>query len=69
MKFTAIFPVLLLTVNLFAQNSSKKSLGHEVYDSWNDILKPSISNNGILVSYEVNPPKGYGVLWVYNECT
>ncbi len=69
MKFTAIFPVLLLTVNLFAQNSSKKSLGHEVYDSWNDILKPSISNNGILVSYEVNPQKGDGVLWVYNDST
>ncbi len=69
MKNKISLAVLLLSTTLLAQNSPKKVLNHDIYDSWNDIVKPSISNNGIFVSYEVNPQKGDGVLWVYNDST
>lgn len=64
-KFLLAF--LMLSTNLFAQNSPKRPLNHNIYDGWNDIAKPAISNNGKLVSYEVNPQKGDGMLWVYND--
>ncbi|MEW5846219.1 MAG: prolyl oligopeptidase family serine peptidase [Bacteroidota bacterium] len=67
MRNKILIAVLLLSTNLFAQNSPKKVLNHDVYDEWNDIAKPAISNNGKLVSYEVNPQKGDGTLLVYND--
>lgn len=69
MRNKILLVLLLLSTNLFAQNSPKKVLNHDVYDGWNDIAKSAISNNGKLVSYEVNPQKGDGALWVYNDST
>ncbi|HDP75397.1 MAG TPA: S9 family peptidase [Bacteroidales bacterium] len=69
MRIKTLLAVLLLSTNLFAQNSPKNALNHDVYDGWNDIAKPAISNNGKLVIYEVNPQKSDGVLWVYNDST
>lgn len=61
------FMALLLASNVLAQNSPKRPLNHDIYDRWNDISKPEISYDGKLVSYEVNPQKGDGMLWVYSH--
>lgn len=58
---------LLLASNVPAQNNPKRPLNHDIYDRWYDISKPEISYDGKLVSYEVNPQKGDGILWVYNH--
>ncbi len=47
----------------FTQTSDKKPLTHDVYDGWKTLVKPLISDNGKYVSYEINPQKGDG--WLY----
>lgn len=52
-----------LSSSVFAQ-STKVPLTHSVYDSWNDIVNPRISNDGNWVVYEINPQDGDGNLWL-----
>jgi len=49
-----------------AQTAEKKPLTHAVYDSWKELAKPAISENGKFVTYEVNPQKGDGLLHLRN---
>ncbi|MCC9168581.1 S9 family peptidase [Pontibacter harenae] len=50
----------------YAQQSAKKPLTHEVYDSWKDVEGDRISNNGNFVLYQVNPQEGDGELIIRN---
>ncbi|MGL5318058.1 MAG: hypothetical protein ACRC9Q_05125, partial [Bacteroidales bacterium] len=50
----------------FALTAQKKPLDHSVYDSWKQIDKTVISGDGSFVSYEINPQKGDGTLYIQN---
>jgi dipeptidyl aminopeptidase/acylaminoacyl peptidase len=57
---------LLFAFYIFAQDSSKIPLSHSVYENWKRLEKPKISNDGKWITYEVNPQKGDGWLYIYN---
>ena len=61
MKKLLFLPCLLLTLSLQAQ---KKPLDHSVFDSWQAVANPSISASGKVISYEVNPQEGDGLLTI-----
>lgn len=54
---------LLLTTASFTQ---KKPLHQTDYESWKIIKNTNISENGSWISYEVNPQKGDGMLYIHN---
>lgn len=58
----------LLVGNVMAQGH-KKALQHSDYDHWKDLRNQKISNNGEWISYEVNPQKGDGYLYLYQVKT
>ncbi len=65
------FRLLLLSVILLSSFSDvfsqeKQPLNHSVYDSWKSISSKSISNDGSLVTYVINPQEGDGLLFLYN---
>jgi len=69
-KTFSVILFLLFTIailNLKAQD--KKLIDHSVYDGWNDVKNPVISNNGQYISFEVNPQKGDGKLILFNSVT
>lgn len=51
---------------LFGQ---KKTIDHTVYNDWKKNEAQIVSNNGQFVSYEINPHKGDGFLYLYNIIT
>lgn len=57
------FSLLLLVHSLWAQ---KKPLHHGVYDGWQSIASPLISNDGKWVVYQVNLQEGDGHLIISN---
>ncbi len=61
--------LLLLSTITFSQALVKKPLTHDVYDGWKKLDKPLISDNGIYISYEINPLKGDGWLHLQNPAT
>lgn len=62
---------LLCVLNSYAQDSivEKIPLDHSVYNDWKILKNPEISNNGEWISYEINPQKGDGWLFIYNNKT
>ena len=60
-KSLLILAVLALTTSLTAQ---KKPLDHTVYDSWQSAANVNITPAGNVVSYEVNPQEGDGILTI-----
>lgn len=62
--FIVIFLFFSLSENCIAQN--KIPLDFTVYDSWKDLDNTLISGNGRWVSFEVNPQKGDGWLFLHN---
>jgi dipeptidyl aminopeptidase/acylaminoacyl peptidase len=66
-----IFFLFFISGISFSQNSdttlnSKKILDHSVYDFWKKIERPSVSNDGSVFVYELNPQKGDGNLIIYD---
>ena len=62
--------ILLLSI-LFAlqsngQSTEKKPLNPSVFDEWKSLENPIISDNGEWVSFEINPQKGDGCLFLTN---
>ncbi len=51
-----------------AQNS-KVPLGHTDYDNWKNLKNQQISSDGEWITYEVNPQKGDGFLYLYQVST
>ena len=47
----------------------KNPLDHSVYDSWKAVTNEIISDDGKWVSYEINPQKGDGWLYLWNATT
>lgn len=63
MKKTAFVFLLSLSLNfLFSQE--KVPLNHTIYEDWNALKAPTISNNGRYICYQVNPLSGDGKLLV-----
>ncbi len=65
-KIFLAFYFLLSAFYLFAQDSSKIPLTHDVYESWKRLEKSKVSNDGKWITFEVNPQKGDGWLYIYN---
>jgi dipeptidyl aminopeptidase/acylaminoacyl peptidase len=63
MKIPFTIAFLCLSFSFFSQ---KKVLDHTVYNSWKKNEHQLISNNGRFVSYEINPHRGDGYLYVYD---
>lgn len=60
-RSTVLFSSVCLSLSLFAQ---KKVLDHTVYDNWKQIDRAVLTDKGEIVSYEINPQKGDGVLFL-----
>ncbi|MGE0079375.1 MAG: alpha/beta hydrolase family protein [Bacteroidales bacterium] len=65
-RITITHLLILSSLIIFGQ-TKKIPLTHSVYDSWNDIQNPNISNNGEWIIYEINPQDGDGDLWLSNS--
>ena len=48
-----------------AQDAGKEAMDHTIYEGWNNLERPLISNNGQWVSYEADPARGDGHLVLY----
>lgn len=66
MRTLFLFCAYFLFFMCYTQNTSKKEIDHHVYDSWNAINNLIISPFGNWTSFEVNPNKGNGKLFIYN---
>jgi len=64
MKKILIVLFVLIPVALSGQ---KKPLTHSVYDEWKSLGSTQITDGGTYISYEINPQKGDGVLFLYNR--
>jgi len=47
--------------------TNKRALQHSDYDGWKNVKGHKISDNGEWVAYEVNPQKGDGYLYLYQQ--
>ncbi|PTX18845.1 prolyl oligopeptidase family protein [Pontibacter mucosus] len=61
----ALFGAGLLQAEAQGQ-AAKKTLSHEVYDSWNALSGDALSRNGQYVLYNINPQEGDGELHIRN---
>ena len=57
---------LWLNLSVIAQSIGKIPLYHSVYDNWKDLARPTISPDGQLITFEINPQKGDGFLHLQN---
>ena len=56
----------LIFFSLFFQSfAQKKQLDHTVYDDWKSLSSSTLSKDGNFVSYEINPHRGDGYLYLY----
>ena len=69
MRKSLLFILLCLFVGSAMAQNSKQPLKHSDYDHWKNLKNQKISNNGEWVSYEVNPQKGDGYLYLYEVNT
>ncbi len=57
----------LLTINTISgQNAEKKIIDASVYPKWKTLKNAAISNDGNWITYEINPLKGDGYLYIIN---
>lgn len=57
-----VFYFVLLVLSQTVLSQSKKPLDHSVYDGWQSVVQPVMSNDGKWVAYMVNPQEGDGEL-------
>lgn len=62
----ALVCLLMIQVTAYAQ---KIPLKHTDYDGWKNLKNQQISDNGEWITYEVNPQKGDGFLYLYQVKT
>ncbi|AKD04140.1 prolyl oligopeptidase family serine peptidase [Pontibacter korlensis] len=60
-----VFSAALLQAEAQEQ-TAKKTLTHDVYDSWKGLAGDKISNNGKYVLYNIDPQEGDGDLYIRN---
>lgn len=63
MKCKLLILFTLISACSFAQ---KKTIDHTAYDQWKRLSENELSRTGKFVTYEINPHKGDGYLYVYN---
>ncbi|MBD2720656.1 alpha/beta hydrolase family protein [Hymenobacter armeniacus] len=63
-KSVLFIAALVCQVPALAQQTPKKPLDHSVYDRWESVVNPKISNNGKFVLYQVKPQQGDGTLYI-----
>lgn len=68
MKFLVLL-ILLSCVQFAAISQQKKAISFKDFDSWKDIENPIISDDGKWISFEINPQKGDGYLYIRNNKT
>jgi dipeptidyl aminopeptidase/acylaminoacyl peptidase len=73
MRILALF-IILLSTNLFAQNTNdsvkvKKVIDHTVYNFWKSKSDVRLSNDGMYTSYVIKPHRGDGFLYIVNNVT
>ena len=68
-KSITLFLLAILTLTTVNAQVIKQSLTHDVYPKWKNISHQQISDNGLWVSYQINPQKGDGYLYLYNTET
>lgn len=64
-----VLPILSVAAALFgtiAATAQKKELDHDVYDSWQKVSNVTISDNGEILVWQVDPQEGDGELFVRN---
>ena len=66
-KIILLACIVSLAINVQGQNPVKKPLDHNVYPHWKTLKNIIISPDGAWVSYEVNPLKGDGWLFLVNR--
>jgi dienelactone hydrolase len=59
-----LFPVVLLSICLSAQNNAKKPISMDDFAVWKTLVNPIVSSDGKLAAFELNPQKGDGMLIV-----
>lgn len=64
-----IFVALLTLVTFAAWSQEKKKLDHTVYSDWKSLSQQKISSSGNYVTYEINPHRGDGYLYLYHVKT
>lgn len=69
MKNLLILLLISITQLTYSQNINKKHLSPKVYNSWRNISNQNIANDGKWISFEINPQKGDGFLYLYNTET
>ena len=65
MKTRRLF-LLLLVLLPVALQAQKRPLTHDDYDGWKSLSSQSITDDGLFVTYEINPQEGDGTLYLYN---
>ena len=64
-RLFSLFVAISLSTLLWGQQG-KTVLSHSDYDGWRNLKHQQISNDGSWISYEINPQKGDGWLYLYN---
>lgn len=64
MKLKYLF-ALVVTINSLASFGQKKVLDHNAYNDWRRLSANQISEYGEVVTFEINPYKGDGYLYIY----
>ena len=59
-----IVTATLLAVATLSLSAQKKPLDHSVYDAWQSVGATTLSAQGDVIAYEVNPQEGDGVLYL-----
>ncbi|MBF9237301.1 S9 family peptidase [Hymenobacter sp. BT683] len=63
-KLLVLFACFICLPPAVAQQVPKKPLDHSVYDKWESVANPKISNNGKYVLYQVKPQQGDAMLYI-----
>lgn len=61
--FIAIFFFVITFVSY--SSAQKKAISHDDYAAWKTIRKQQISNRGNIITYEINPLRGDGILFIH----
>lgn len=64
MKYITTFILLIVSGYAMGQ-SEKKRIDHTVYDNWKAMKNAQVSDDGKIITYEINPQVGDGKLFVY----
>lgn len=62
-KLISCIAIFMLCIHCYGQNNA---LSHKDYDNWKSLKNSKISNDGKIVTYEINPQKGDGKLYIHD---